>query len=93
VEVNGVDDADADAQRGGYEYLLRSTATGDTCCPAGTAMADYYLEAGLPAGVWVGSGSAGLNDGRGLPAGTPVNETRLARLFGHGHDPVTGEPL
>ena len=43
--------------------------------------------------MWVGGGLAGLNDGHGLPAELPVDETTLGRLFGHGHDPVTGQLL
>jgi len=76
----------------GYRYLLRSTAAGDGANPA-DGLAAYYAASGTPPGVWVGGGLAGLNDGHGLPDGLPVDETTLGRLFGHGHDPVTGQPL
>ena len=76
----------------GYRYLLRTTAAGDGTNPA-DGLAAYYAASGTPPGVWVGGGVAGLNDGHGLPDGLPVDETTLGRLFGHGHDPVTGLPL
>jgi hypothetical protein len=46
-----------------------------------------------PAGVWVGGGLAGLNDGHELPDGLAVDETTLGRLFGYGHGTFTGLPL
>ena len=76
----------------GYRYLLRSTAAGDGSSAA-DGLAAYYAATGTPPGVWVGGGLAGLNNGHGLPDGLPVDETTLGRLFGHGHDPVTGQPL
>ncbi len=76
----------------GYRYLLRTTAAGDGAGPA-QGLAGYYAASGTPPGVWVGGGLAGLNDGLGLPEGLPVDETTLGRLFGHGADPVTGQPL
>ena len=76
----------------GYRYLLRTTAAGDGANPA-DGLAAYYAATGTPPGVWVGGGLAGLNDGHGLPSGLPVDETTLGRLFGRGHDPVTGQPL
>ena len=76
----------------GYRYLLRTTAAGDGANPA-DGLAAYYAASGTPPGVWVGGGLAGLNDGHGHPSGLPVDETTLGRLFGRGHDPVTGQPL
>ncbi|MBN9607872.1 MAG: relaxase domain-containing protein [Actinobacteria bacterium] len=76
----------------GFEYLMRHTARGDAP-DRSTAMTRYYVNAGYPAGVWLGAGLAGVNDGSGLAVGSAVSEEQMARLFGAGHDPVTGAPL
>ncbi|MGQ0630460.1 MAG: MobF family relaxase [Sporichthyaceae bacterium] len=79
----------------GYRYLLRHTATGDVARAPGTALVDYYAASGNPPGRWVGAGLLGLGagDGQDLRAGAVVTEEAMARLFGSGHDPVTGERL
>jgi conjugative relaxase-like TrwC/TraI family protein len=76
----------------GFEYLMRHTARGDAP-DRSTAMTRYYVNAGYPAGVWLGAGLAGVNGGAGLAVGSVVSEEQMARLFGAGHDPVTGTPL
>ena len=76
----------------GFEYLMRHTARGDAP-DRSTAMTRYYVNAGYPAGVWLGAGLAGVNNGAGLAVGSAVSEEQMARLFGAGHDPITGAPL
>ena len=49
------------------------------------ALTRYYLEAGTPPGVWLGTGLPGLAGG--IKAGTSVGEAQLRRLMGHGQDP------
>jgi hypothetical protein len=56
---------------------------------------DYYAATGNPPGWWAGAGLPGLGtgDGADLRAGAAVFEEAMARLFGTGRDPVTGEGL
>jgi conjugative relaxase-like TrwC/TraI family protein len=78
----------------GYQYLLRHTATGDAARQPGQALADYYAGTGYPPGQWYGRGLTHLGDDSiRLAPGTPVTEDQMARLFGHGHDPITDVPL
>ena len=77
----------------GYRYLLRTIATGDCRRPGADP-----VTAGNPPGRWIGRGLAGLGaagatGAPGLPAGTVVDEQAMARLFGHGADPLTGAAL
>ena len=53
----------------------------------------YYAESGTPPGVFLGAGLAGLDDGRGVEAGSQVTEEHLFNLLGMCADPVTGKPL
>jgi len=76
----------------GVDYLTRHVARGDGA-GQGLSLAAYYAASGYPPGVWLGSGLAGVDDGRGLPAGTRVAEPEMGRLFGRGQDPVSGAPL
>lgn len=77
----------------GYQYLLKSTASGDCDRSASASLTGYYATSGNPPGRWLGTGLAGVADGDGLAAGTLVVERDMANLFGSGEDPVTGEPL
>lgn len=79
----------------GYRYLTRHTAVGDARPGPGQALTEYYTATGLPPGRWTGAGLPGLGagDGTDLSAGTVVTEEGMARLFGAGHDPVTGDRL
>ncbi len=82
----------------GYRYLLRNIATGDCQRTGANPVAVYYTESGNPPGRWFGRGLAGLGavgstSAPGLPAGTVVDEQAMARLFGHGADPLTGTAL
>ncbi len=77
----------------GYRYLLRHTACGDARREPGADLTAYYTETGNPPGRWHGTGLAGVDAGRGLTAGTAVTEESMGRLFGTGHDPVTGAAL
>ena len=79
----------------GYRYLTRYTAAGDARPGPGQGLVEYYAATGLPPGRWAGAGLPGLGtgDGTDLTAGTAVTEEAMGRLFGSGHDPVTGERL
>ncbi|WP_226830806.1 MobF family relaxase [Brevibacterium sp. FME17] len=76
----------------GYKYLLRSVAAADGDRSLSTPLTRYYAEQGTPPGRWLGSGLAGLGDGR-LSTGDQVSEAQLQLLVGMGRDPVSGEPL
>ena len=77
----------------GYKYLLKHTACGDCARDAGTSLTSYYAASGYPAGRWFGTGLAGLDEGRGLSAGTAVTEEAMAALYGRGQDPVSEAAL
>jgi hypothetical protein len=79
----------------GYRYLTRHTAAGDARPGPGQSLTAYYTATGLPPGRWTGAGLPGLgaSDGTGLRPGAVVTEEAMGRLFGTGHDPVTGERL
>jgi len=77
---------------GGFRYLLRHTASADVE-RGQLPLVDYYAASGNPPGRWLGTGLAGLADGRGIPAGTPVTEAAMTAVFGHAADPVTGAGL
>ena len=77
----------------GYQYLLRHTASGDTDRVGPDGLTGYYTESGNPPGRWMGSGLASLDGGAGIMQDTAVTEDAMARLFGQGHDPVSGDPL
>ncbi|WP_372530549.1 relaxase domain-containing protein, partial [Euzebya sp.] len=76
----------------GYRYLLNSVAVGDAVREPGRGLVDYYTVEGCPPGRWLGSGLPGLGSGQ-LQAGAVVTEEQVARLLGHGRDPLTGDPL
>lgn len=76
----------------GYKYLLRSVAAADGDRSLSTPLTRYYAEQGTPPGRWLGSGLAGLGDGR-LATGDQVSEAQLQLLIGMGRNPITGEPL
>lgn len=75
----------------GYRYLLNSVVIGDGDRDAASALTKYYLEAGTPPGVWLGTGLPGLAGD--IEAGASVSEAQLRRLMGHGQDPNTGKQL
>ena len=78
----------------GYKYLLKSIAVGDG--PEGattTNLVRYYTETGTPPGVFLGSGLAGLDGGRGVAFGQVVTAENLKRMLQDCADPVTGEVL
>jgi len=77
----------------GFAYLMNSVARGDAAIATSSPLTRYYAESGTPPGRFVGSGLAGLDRGRGLPAGTVVSEEALWRMLGMMADPVTGLPL
>ncbi|MGD9959015.1 MobF family relaxase [Nocardioides sp.] len=76
----------------GYEYLLRSVVSGDGNRSLSTPLTRYYVEAGTPPGVWMGSGVRQLGGGA-IEEGATVLEPQLVLLIGQGRDPVTGEQL
>ena len=78
----------------GYKYLLKSIALGDG--PEGTDKSDlvrYYSETGTPAGVFLGAGLVGLDNGRGVDVGQSVTAENLQRMLQDCADPITGEVL
>jgi hypothetical protein len=77
----------------GYRYLMASVARGDGAEPAASNLTRYYAESGTPPGRFLGTGLAGLDDGRGVEAGAGVSEEHLFRMLGMLQDPITGEQL
>ncbi|HLX88496.1 MAG TPA: MobF family relaxase, partial [Acidimicrobiales bacterium] len=77
----------------GYRYLMESVAVGDRAPGGVSNLTRYYAESGTPPGVFLGAGLSGLDDGRGVAAGTTVTEEHLFNLLGMCADPVTGTPL
>jgi len=61
----------------GFAYLMNSVARGDGAIAASSPLTRYYAESGTPPGRFLGSGLAGLDGGRGVPAGTVVSEEAL----------------
>lgn len=78
--------------RSGYQYLMRSTASGDCDRPAASGLTTYYTASGNPPGRWYGRGLVGLAGG-GPGEGTHVTEEQMANLYGEGKDPHTGAAL
>ncbi|WP_313541154.1 MobF family relaxase [Leifsonia aquatica] len=76
----------------GYKYLLKTVAAGDGDRSLSSPLTRYYMEAGTPPGIWLGSGVASLGGGQ-LAVGDPVSEAQLQLLAGMGRDPISGEPL
>ncbi len=76
----------------GYQYLMRSTASGDCDRPAASDLTTYYTASGNPPGRWYGRGLPGLADG-GPGEGAHVTEEQMANLYGEGKDPQTGASL
>ena len=74
----------------GYEYLTRQVAAMDSTEKGHAKLADYYSAKGESAGVWMGSGLAGI---AGVETGHTVTAEQMLQLFGHGLDPVSGERL
>jgi conjugative relaxase-like TrwC/TraI family protein len=79
----------------GYRYLLRNVASHDVERVPTRALVEYYALSGNPPGRWVGAGLPGLGTGDGgdLRPGAVVTEEAMGRLFGTGHDPVSGGRL
>ena len=77
----------------GYRYLMESVAVGDGAPGQSSNLTRYYAESGTPPGVFLGTGLAGLDDGRGVEHGSAVTEEHLFNLLGMCADPITGKPL
>ena len=69
----------------GYDYLTRQVAALDATEKGHTGLASYYTERGETPGVWIGSGSEGID---GLTAGDPVTAEQMRALFGCGLHPL-----
>ncbi|WP_332010698.1 MobF family relaxase [Streptomyces uncialis] len=65
-------------RRNAWQYFLRGVVVGDGRRPVGRSLKDAQEEAGIPPGVWMGRGLAGL----GLTAGAVVGERELELLLG-----------
>jgi hypothetical protein len=76
------------ADRGAWEYYTNSVAM-ESGGERITSKASYYMENGTPAGLWAGTGLAGV----GLEAGAAVDQQQLRALFGEGVHPLTGAVL
>jgi conjugative relaxase-like TrwC/TraI family protein len=77
----------------GYRYLMESVAVGDGAPGHPSNLTRYYATSGTPPGVFLGAGLAGLDDGRGVEAGSQVTEQHLFNLLGMCADPITGQAL
>ena len=78
---------------GGFRYLMESVAKGDGAPDRTTDLARYYAESGTPPGVFLGSGLADLDGGRGIHRGTEVTEEHLRNMLVACADPISGEPV
>jgi conjugative relaxase-like TrwC/TraI family protein len=78
---------------GGYRYLMNSVAAGDGNPEPSKGLAHYYASSGTPPGVFLGTGLADLDDGRGVVPGSQVSEENLSNMLGACSDPVSGEPV
>jgi len=58
----------------GFAYLMNSVARGDGAVAGSSPLTLYYKESGTPPGRFLGSGLAGLDGGRVVPAGQVVSE-------------------
>src|SRR6202035_4720737 len=58
---------------GGYRYLIESVAAGDGAAERTKGLARYYSYSGTPPGVFLGTGLAYLDAGRGIQAGSQVS--------------------
>jgi conjugative relaxase-like TrwC/TraI family protein len=76
-----------------YTYLLDSVTKDHGRPAAGSPMTRYYSAYGTPPGTWLGTGLAGLADGRGIPEGSFVTPVQMERLFANGEDPAKGTAL
>jgi conjugative relaxase-like TrwC/TraI family protein len=76
-----------------WKYLMESVTDGQGDLREANAITRYYIEAGTPPGRWLGSGLAGLSDGKGVEAGSMVSGEQMELLYGQGRDPVTGGKL
>jgi conjugative relaxase-like TrwC/TraI family protein len=76
-----------------YTYLLDSVTKDHGRPASGSPMTRYYSAHGTPLGTWLGTGLAGLADGRGLAQGSFVTPVQMERLFANGEDPATGAAL
>ena len=63
---------------GGFRYLMNSVARGDGAAEPSSSLAAYYAESGTPPGVFLGSGLADLDGGKGLEPGSKVSEEHLS---------------
>jgi conjugative relaxase-like TrwC/TraI family protein len=77
----------------GYRYLMESVAVGDGAPGKSSNLTRYYATSGTPPGVFLGSGLAALDEGRGVEHGSQVTEQHLFNLLGMCADPITGQPL
>ena len=78
---------------GGFRYLMNSVARGDGAAEPSSSLAAYYAESGTPPGVFLGSGLADLDGGKGLDRGSKVSEEHLRNMLVACRDPVSGEPV
>jgi conjugative relaxase-like TrwC/TraI family protein len=76
-----------------WKYLMESVTDGQGDLREANAITRYYLDAGTPPGRWLGSGLAGLSDGKGVEVGSMVSGEQMELLYGQGRDPVTGAKL
>ena len=72
------------------DYYLASAVSQDSAVAgAQSGLTAYYTETETPAGIWFGTGLAGV----GLAPGETVERDQAIRLYEDGADPVTGAPL
>jgi conjugative relaxase-like TrwC/TraI family protein len=78
---------------GGFRYLIDSVARGDGETEPSPSLAAYYAESRTPPGVFLGSGLADLDRGKGLEPGSQVSEEHLWNMLVACSDPVSGEVI
>ena len=78
---------------GGYRYLISSVAIGDGAAERSNSLSRYYASSGTPPAVFLGTGLADLDAGRGVRAGSEVTEAHLENMLAACADPVSGDPV
>ena len=73
--------------------MMESVAIGDAETSKFRSLSNYYLKSGPPPGIFLGSGLACLNDGKGIEKNSVVQEEHLSNMLIALLDPICGKPI